>query len=459
MIDHLIPAWILLPAIAVLGLFVGRLVNICVLRFPKDNGVGVSGDGGVSRLGRFVLEISSSLSSARRQLGMLLLPWSVCQKCSAAPSAIEKIPVVGWLASGRRCSQCRAKISPAFTVMELITAALFVAVYWCEIPIGATARLADSGLASREGISGPEIITGMWSTSAWLHLRYVLHMVMITGLIAATEIDRRLRIIPDGTTVPITIFAVLVSFACAQLYIVPIWFQDSSTVNYLKPVMPVFLRPLFVPWDPTSFIQTWPHLHGLLVSLAGAVAGAGSVWVVRQIGFFVLKEEAMGDGDVILMGMIGSVIGWQPVLAVFMFAPMLAIVFAIVSWIVTRDNMIPYGPFLSGAAVLLLLSWPNTWPLAKRFFDMGPILLLLSVLMVLLMTVSLQFVQIVKRIFGIGPREETIDADGGWSSADHLTYYNGERPDEQTCDWPKPQWPGSRAGRGLKQYNDWTNGS
>lgn len=459
MIGHLIPAWILLPMVGVLGLFAGRLVNICVLRFPEDSGVGAGGDEGHSRFHRWRLEFLGSLQSSRRQLGMLLLPWSVCRKCSAPPSTLEKIPVAGWFASGRRCSKCNAKVSPAFTVIELITAAIFVALYWCEIPTGSTARLIDSSLAGQEGIRGPEMLTGMWSASVWLHLRYLLHMIMICGLIAATEIDRRLRIIPDGTTIPIMLFAVVASFACAQLFIVPIWFQDSSTVKILQPMMPEFLQPLFVPWDPGTFIQSWPHLHGLLVSLAGAVAGAGSVYVVRQIGFFVLKEEAMGDGDVVLMGMIGSVIGWQPVLAVFMFAPMLAIVFAIVSWIVTRDNMIPYGPFLSGAAVILLLSWPATWPLAKRFFDMGPVLLLLGVLMVLLMTVSLQFVQVIKRIFGIGPREEPGYGDGGWSSADHLSYYNGERPDEQTCDWSKDQWPGSRAGRGLKPYNDWLNGN
>lgn len=432
MIGHEIPLWIVLPQLAVLGLFVGRFLNICIERFPVD------------------VSLGDQLKSLRK-------PWSVCRICAAPPTAVEKIPITGWLASERRCCSCNARVPINFTAIELLTAALFVLVYWWEIPVGAAAKLTDSGLTTNEGLNGPEVITKLWQPLVWLHLRYALHMLMICGLIVATEIDRKLRLIPDGSTVPIMLFAFAASFAFGQLFVVPIWFQDASTVRILQPMMPEFLQPFFVPWDPANFIQQWPHLHGLLVSVVGAVAGAGSVWIVRQIGFLVLKQEAMGFGDVVLMGMIGSVIGWQPVLAVFMFAPMLAITAAIVNFVAHRDNEIPYGPFLSAATVMLLLTWPYSWPLAKRFFDLGPVLLLLGVLMVFLMAASLQLVQIVKRLLGFGPPVD--EEDGNWSSADHLTYYNSERPDEQTGAWQTPQWPGSRAGRGLKSYNDWRNGS
>ena len=413
--------------LAVFGAMVGRFLNICVERFPEHD------------------LLSDQLRSLRQT-------WTVCRRCSTVPVGLERIPVVGWLFS-RRCHACKSRLSVELPLLEFLTAVLFAGLYWAELPAGFATSVAGRGLTSVEGPAGPEVITSLLSPIVWLHLRFLLHAVMLCGLIVATAIDRKLRIIPDGCTVPIMLFAVVCSFMSGQLYIVPIWFQDPSTVRILQPMMPALLKPLFVPWDPTSFVQSYPHLHGLLVSLTGCIAGAGSVWLVRQIGFLVLRQEAMGFGDVVLMGMIGSVIGWQPVLAVFMFAPTLAIFAAVANWFAHRDNEIPYGPCLSGATVLLLLTWPYSWPFAKRFFDMGPFLVLLAALMTVLLATSLQLVQIVKRLFGFGEANEAEAA--GWNSADHLSYYNSERPDEQTGQWSRDQWDGCRSGRGLLREHNW----
>ncbi|MDG1898155.1 MAG: A24 family peptidase [Fuerstiella sp.] len=423
---HTTPTPLLLTALAILGATVGRFLSVCIDRFPQHD-------------------------LLRDQLRSLPSRWNVCQRCSAIPSLRERIPVVGWLTS-RRCQQCGSRLSLQLPIVEITTAILFAAVYWCEITRGGGTASSIGGLVSVEGPQGPEVLS-LWSPMVWLHLRYALHMIMICGLVVATGIDLKFRIIPDGCTVPIAVVAVLASVACGQLYVVPIWFQDASTVKTLQPLMHEILQPLFVPWDPTSFIRAYPHLHGLLVSLLGVLAGAGSVWLVRQIGFLILKQEAMGFGDVVLMGMIGSVIGWQPVLAVFILAPTLAIFAAAINWFAHRDNEIPYGPFLSGATVLLLLTWPHTWPFAKRFFDMGPFLIVMAVFMVILLAASLQVVQIGKRLFGFG-NSLPVD-DGGWTSADHLFYYNGERPDEQAGQWKRDQWSGSRAGRAMQQQHVW----
>ncbi len=422
---------LVLTVLFVVGAFVGRFLNVCIDRFPRHDFL-------------------------RGQLKAVSGRQTVCRKCQCQPTLIERIPIVGWLMVGRRCHSCRVLLPVDLPIVELLTASLFVLFYWFEIPTGVAAQISDGGLTSTEGPNGPEIITTMWSPVVWLHLRYALHMLMVCGLIVATDIDRKLRIIPDGSTVPILIVALIASGIFGQLYIVPIWFQDSSTVRILQPAMPELLKPLFVPWNSDEFVQAWPHLHGFLVSAVGAVVGAGSIWMVRTLGFLILKQEAMGFGDVVLMAMIGSVIGWQPVLAVFVIAPLLAIIAAIINWVAHRDNEIPYGPFLSVATVLLLLTWPNSWPFAKRFFDMGPFLILMAVFMVVLLAASLQLVQVIKRMLGLGSFGH--DHGDDWSSADHLSYYNGERPDEQTGLWQKDQWPGTRSGRGLLRFHDWKQG-
>lgn len=416
--------------LAVAGSCVGRVLVVAIDRFPRCD-----------------------LDSVRQSWKSVLAGrFTECSACRESQTLIGRLPIIGTLLQ-RRCIGCAKKRPLHYPVFEALTALLFVLLYWSEIP---PADVWTNGLKAQEGPRGPEAITTLWTPAVWLHLRYCLHLFMVCGLIVATEIDRRLRIIPDGSTVPITWTAIIVGFVAGQTYIVPLWFQDDSVVRVLRPMMPSMIQPLFVAWDPTDLINQWPHLHGLLVSLAGAAAGAGSIALLRTLGFWILKQEAMGYGDVVLMGAIGAVIGWQPVLTVFMLAPILAIAFALLNLLIHKDQHIPYGPFLSGATLLLLLSWPVTWPMAKRFFDLGPVFVLFVAVLIVLLAVSLQLVHMVKKLLGLQTPDPFFD-DGGWSSADHLQYYNSERPDEQTAQWRTEMWAGRRSGRGLSQYHQWKN--
>lgn len=412
------------------GFFVGRLLHYCVREFPEH------------------LKLKDQLSAA-------LAGRATCLRCDQRLTGLARLPVIGkWLA-GRRCGNCKALLSGASISLEIFTGLMFAVVYLIELPNGTATTGLTTGLHSIEGPFGPEAVVAGWSNVVWLHARYLLHMVMICGLLVSTVIDFKFRIIPNACTDPLVVFAVLASAAMGQLFIVPVWFQDESMVRSVGAVVPEILQPIFVHWNAKSFVQNFPLLHGLLVSVVGCLVGGGSVWVVRVIGEWVLKKEAMGMGDVYLMAMIGSVVGWQPVLAIFMLAPLLAIAAAILNYVIHSDKYIPYGPFLSGATVLLLLAWPSLWPYAKRFFDMGPLFLLLMLSMVVILGASLQLVELGKRILGI---KEVLDIadDGGWSSADHLAYYHRKLPDGQVGKWPrKSEWPGVNSGKGTLQLYRW----
>jgi leader peptidase (prepilin peptidase) / N-methyltransferase len=114
-----------------------------------------------------------------------------------------------------------------------------------------------------------------------------------------------------------------------------------------------------------------PHWAGLLTSLVGMAAGGGLVWMVRVIGSYTLGREAMGFGDVTLMAMIGTLIGWQATLIAFFLAPFAGLLIGIVQWMLHRDNEIPYGPFLCLATGFVAIAWAGVWETAMPYFELG----------------------------------------------------------------------------------------
>src|SRR6202011_4374283 len=108
-------------------------------------------------------------------------------------------------------------------------------------------------------------------------------------------------------------------------------------------------------WAP---VASWAGLLSALVGLAG---GGLLVWLVRIIGSAALGREAMGFGDVTLMAMIGTFVGWQGCLLVFFLAPLAGLVIAVGQWGINRGHEIPFGPFLCLATVATIVAWQPIW--------------------------------------------------------------------------------------------------
>lgn len=147
-------------------------------------------------------------------------------------------------------------------------------------------------------------------------------------------------------------------------------------------------------------IPRWPWLMSSLLGLAFA---GGLTWAVRISASQGLGVEALGFGDVTLMAMIGSYVGWQPSLLVFFIAPLVAIVFVLLRTLLTGDNATPYGPYLCVATVLLLVFWNALWnQWAAPVFALGQIILAIVVACVVLMGALLWIWRLIKQALGIG---------------------------------------------------------
>ena len=108
------------------------------------------------------------------------------------------------------------------------------------------------------------------------------------------------------------------------------------------------------------------------------------MWAVRIAASWAAGREAMGFGDVTLLAMIGSFLGWQAGPMVFFLAPIAGLFVGIAQWIAYRDNVIPYGPFLCLAAVVVIVFWGPVWGWAAPLYGVGwlvPAALLLCLVM------------------------------------------------------------------------------
>jgi leader peptidase (prepilin peptidase)/N-methyltransferase len=157
--------------------------------------------------------------------------------------------------------------------------------------------------------------------------RTPVYMMMAAGLVLGTFVDFEHMIIPDRVTLGGVVAGLI-----------------------LSPLVPS-LHGATTAWG------------GLKASLLGAVLGAGILWVVGEVGRLAFKKDAMGMGDVKLLGGIGALLGMQAVLFTIVISSLVGSVVG-VSLICSKrkawQSRIPYGPYIALAALLWIL-WGQTW--------------------------------------------------------------------------------------------------
>lgn len=226
----------------------------------------------------------------------LIKPNSHCPNCKKPIEWYDNIPMLSYIFLGAKCRNCKAPISIRYFLVELLTAVSFVIFY----------------------------------NTFGLTFNLFFYLIFLCGLIVATFIDIAHRIIPDEISIGGIIVGLLLS-ALKGVYGCPLSFNPKPLVS----------------------------------SLLGVVIGGGIIYltgcIFDLVYFKLLKHppiqgetESMGGGDVKLLAMIGAFLGWQSAVLTFFLAPFFGAVIGVGNLITKKDHTIPYGPFLSLAAILAL---------------------------------------------------------------------------------------------------------
>jgi len=195
--------------------------------------------------------------------------------------------------------------------------------------LGAKCRHCKKGISPRYVLV--EILVAFLFTLVWfrfgIDVRTPIYWLMVGGLVLGTFVDFEHMIIPDRVSIGGIIIGLVLSFFVPSLH-----GQDTM-------------------------------INGLIYGAIGAAVGFGILWFVGILGKLIFKKDAMGFGDVKLLGAIGAFLGWQAVLFTILLSSLVGATVGIVFIIAKSREMqsrIPYGPYLALGAVVWIL-WGYHW--------------------------------------------------------------------------------------------------
>lgn len=163
-------------------------------------------------------------------------------------------------------------------------------------------------------------------------------MFLIPMLIIAFMVDYKLQIIPNRLT--LTIFELGLVFTFAE------------TLLNINVGINIFVN-----------------------NLLGMLVGGGIFLLITLIGGIIAGKEAMGFGDVKLMGALGLFFGWLNMILISVMAFLFAAIVSIIILISRKKKMneyIPFGPFIVVASMIpMYLSTSNLLLILLKIFSLG----------------------------------------------------------------------------------------
>ena len=247
-------------------------------------------------------------------------PASHCPKCNAAIKWYQNVPVISYVALGGRCADCREPISVRYTVVELLGGLLFLMAY---LQWAVPAAFADAPVAAMRPLLDFASVPVYW--------------LVFSGLILGSFIDLEHFYLPDRVTVGGMVLGVPLSFLVPELQL-----EKRS-------------------------------LDALCWSAAGLAFGFFFLWAMGWFFSKVFKKDALGFGDVKLMGAVGAFFGPVAVLFTLILSSLVGSVAGVAMMARGKAKLggftaVPYGPFIALGVVAWMFWGPPLTAWYLHFF-------------------------------------------------------------------------------------------
>jgi leader peptidase (prepilin peptidase)/N-methyltransferase len=162
--------------------------------------------------------------------------------------------------------------------------------------------------------------------------------------------------------------ALFIKFGLSYQYALWLLFTASLvTISFIDFHHKIIPDVISLPGIAVGWIASLIFGHiSWLDSLIGIAAGGGSLFLVAYLYERFTGREGMGGGDVKLLAMIGSWMGWRPLPLVVLLSSLTGAVVGLAFILVAGKGYrvrIPFGPFLSFGAIIYSFFGPEltTW--------------------------------------------------------------------------------------------------
>ena len=247
----------------------------------------------------------------------VIRPGSSCPNCASPIPWRLNLPVLGWLFLKGRSKCCQSRISPRYFMVELV--------------IG----LAFSGI--------------FYSYSQNLDLAMLLaSSVFVWLMVGVVVIDFETMLIPDRFSIGGASIGLLLS----------LYFPSLHGIGYHALGLENLLSGLY--------------------SLLGILIGSGLLYWIGALASRAFGRDALGEGDVKLLGCVGAFCGWEGAVFSIFGGALTGCIFLIPCYFwellvtskkagdrqISFGQEIPFGPYLALAALgyfFGLDKWINSW--------------------------------------------------------------------------------------------------
>ncbi|WP_396266995.1 prepilin peptidase [Ideonella sp.] len=292
--------WLIAPApLLVLGLLIGSFLNVVIHRMPLMLERGWLGD---------IADFLQDRKTLDRVLGDQAVkrlgdPAGQGQRLAAE---LAQLPRLGLSKPRSRCPHCGHQITWHENIPLLSWLMLKGRCSACKAPISVRYPLI-------------ELLTGLlFGAVAWRFGASAATIVYCTAtavMVAAAFIDLDTTLLPDNLTLPLI-----------ALGLIAAWLK----------------------WTPVSLPD----------AALGAVFGYLSLWSVSTVYGLIKGQVGMAEGDFKLLAGLGALLGWQALLPIILMSSVVGAaigIFLIVAKGHNREVPIPFGPYLAGGGMVVIL--------------------------------------------------------------------------------------------------------